>query len=244
MQSVTANARESCSPALDIRHKLELLSILHRMSREQGITVVMSLHEIDLAMKISDRIICVRGEEIFACGKPSEILDDETVRKLYDLDPALGRFDAKNGSLDLFFAEKESCVNADRPMKEDTAEEAVIAESKKVSSKADEKETESIAIPRLMIAAPGSGSGKTLVTCGLLRLLQRKNLHPAAFKCGPDYIDPMFLGRIISTPCSTGRYWAFPPATWTPSSPPRTRKMPQIPQRRLWHARRPKTGRA
>ena len=109
---------------LDIRHKLELLSILHRMSREQGITVVMSLHDIDLAMKISDRIICVRGEEIFACGKPSEILDDETVRKLYDLDPALGRFDAKNGSLDLFFAEKESCVNADLPMKEDTAEEA------------------------------------------------------------------------------------------------------------------------
>ena len=161
---------------------------------------MMSLHEIDLAMKISDRIICVRGEEIFACGKPSEILDDETVRKLYDLDPALGRFDAKNGSLDLFFAEKESCVNADLPMKEDTAEEAVIAESKKVSSKADEKETESIAIPRLMIAALGSGSGKTLVTCGLLRLLQRKNLHPAAFKCGPDYIDPMFHRQVLGIP--------------------------------------------
>ena len=48
---------------LDIRHKLELLSILHTMSREKGITVVMSLHEIDLAMKISDRVICVRGEE-------------------------------------------------------------------------------------------------------------------------------------------------------------------------------------
>ena len=91
---------------LDIRHKLELLGILHKMSREQGITVVMSLHEIDLAMKISDRIICVKGEEIFACGKPSEILDDDTVRRLYDLDPGLGRFDAKTGSLELFFTEK------------------------------------------------------------------------------------------------------------------------------------------
>lgn len=185
---------------LDIRHKLELLSILHRMSREQGITVVMSLHEIDLAMKISDRIICVRGEEIFACGKPSEILDDETVRKLYDLDPALGRFDAKNGSLDLFFAEKESCANADHPMKRAASEQADMAEGKNISPKADEKETESIAIPRLMIAAPGSGSGKTLVTCGLLRLLQRKNLHPAAFKCGPDYIDPMFHRQVLGIP--------------------------------------------
>ena len=185
---------------LDIRHKLELLSILHRMSREQGITVVMSLHEIDLAMKISDRIICVRGEEIFACGKPSEILDDETVRKLYDLDPELGRFDAENGSLELYFAENESRANADQQMKKASPGEAGTAEEKGISPKADREETESISIPRLMIAAPGSGSGKTLITCGLLRLLQRKNLRPAAFKCGPDYIDPMFHRQVLGIP--------------------------------------------
>lgn len=185
---------------LDIRHKLELLSILHRMSREQGITVVMSLHEIDLAMKISDRIICVRGEEIFAYGKPSEILDDETVRKLYDLDPELGRFDAENGSLELYFAENESRANADQQMKKASPGEAGTAEGKGVSPKADREETESISIPRLMIAAPGSGSGKTLITCGLLRLLQRKNLRPAAFKCGPDYIDPMFHRQVLGIP--------------------------------------------
>lgn len=185
---------------LDIRHKLELLSILHRMSREQGITVVMSLHEIDLAMKISDRIICVRGEEIFACGKPSEILDDETVRKLYDLDPELGRFDAENGSLELYFAENESRADADQQMKKASPGEAGTAEEKEVSPKADQRETESISIPRLMIAAPGSGSGKTLITCGLLRLLQRKNFRPAAFKCGPDYIDPMFHRQVLGIP--------------------------------------------
>ena len=185
---------------LDIRHKLELLSILHRMSREQGITVVMSLHEIDLAMKISDRIICVRGEEIFACGKPSEILDDETVRKLYDLDPELGRFDAENGSLELYFAENESRANSDQQMKKASPGEAGTAEEKGVSPKADREETESISIPRLMIAAPGSGSGKTLITCGLLRLLQRKNYRPAAFKCGPDYIDPMFHRQVLGIP--------------------------------------------
>ena len=86
---------------LDIRHKLELLSILHRMAREQKIMVVMSLHEVDLAMKISDRILCVRGEEIFACGTPEEVLSDEVIRELYDLDPACGTFDALTGSVEL-----------------------------------------------------------------------------------------------------------------------------------------------
>ena len=38
--------------------------------------------------------------------------------------------------------------------------------------------------PRILIAAPASGSGKTMVTCGLLRALQRRGLVPASFKCG------------------------------------------------------------
>ena len=45
---------------------------------------------------------------------------------------------------------------------------------------------------RLMVAAPASGSGKTAVTCALLRAMQRRGFDPCAFKCGPDYIDPMF----------------------------------------------------
>lgn len=47
-------------------------------------------------------------------------------------------------------------------------------------------------IPRLLITAPSSGSGKTVVTCGLLKALQNKGYKPASFKCGPDYIDPLF----------------------------------------------------
>ena len=50
---------------------------------------------------------------------------------------------------------------------------------------------------QLMIAAPRSGSGKTMVTCALLHTLQRRGLDPCAFKCGPDYIDPMFHRAVL-----------------------------------------------
>lgn len=49
---------------------------------------------------------------------------------------------------------------------------------------------------RVLIAGTGSGSGKTTVTSGLLQCLINRGLDAAAFKCGPDYIDPMFYERI------------------------------------------------
>lgn len=55
-------------------------------------------------------------------------------------------------------------------------------------------------LPRVMLAAPASGSGKTLITCGLLQLLVNRGRKAAAFKCGPDYIDPMFHRKVIGTP--------------------------------------------
>lgn len=53
--------------------------------------------------------------------------------------------------------------------------------------------------PRIMISAGSSGSGKTLITCGLLRALMKRGLKVASFKCGPDYIDPMFHTEVIGT---------------------------------------------
>ncbi len=84
---------------LDIRHKIELLGILSDMAKNSGISVVMSLHEIDLAQRISDKIVCVKGDRIAAYGTPEEIFSDDTIKKLYDIE--CGSFNALLGNLEL-----------------------------------------------------------------------------------------------------------------------------------------------
>ena len=84
---------------LDIRHKLELLSILRGMAKENGITVILSLHEIDLAQKIADKILCVKGETISRYDVPERIFREEEIRDLYDIGE--GFYDPLFGSIEL-----------------------------------------------------------------------------------------------------------------------------------------------
>lgn len=55
-------------------------------------------------------------------------------------------------------------------------------------------------LPRVMIAAPSSGQGKTMITCAVLSLLSETGREVRAFKCGPDYIDPMFHRQVLGIP--------------------------------------------
>ncbi|WP_027728409.1 cobyrinate a,c-diamide synthase [Treponema sp. C6A8] len=55
-------------------------------------------------------------------------------------------------------------------------------------------------LPRIVIAAPKSGSGKTLVTIALMGAFMARGKKLAGFKCGPDYIDPMFHKKILGIP--------------------------------------------
>lgn len=52
----------------------------------------------------------------------------------------------------------------------------------------------------LMISAMGSGQGKTVLTCGLMTAIKRRGMAVAGFKCGPDYIDPMFHTQVLGVP--------------------------------------------
>ncbi len=54
---------------------------------------------------------------------------------------------------------------------------------------------------RIMLAAMSSGSGKTTVSCALLRAMTRRGIDAQSYKCGPDYIDPMFHRRVLGIPC-------------------------------------------
>lgn len=57
-------------------------------------------------------------------------------------------------------------------------------------------------IPRIVLAGTNSGCGKTTVACAILQALVNRELNVGAFKCGPDYIDPMFHSRIIGAECT------------------------------------------
>ena len=52
-------------------------------------------------------------------------------------------------------------------------------------------------LKRLMFAAPKSGSGKTLITCAFLQILKEMGEDVVSYKCGPDYIDPMFHEKVL-----------------------------------------------
>jgi len=83
---------------LDVRYKLELLNILRTMAEERGITVIMSLHELEMAQKVSDLVVCVKGETITHFGSPQEIFQKELIGELYELskgsyNPLFGSFE-------------------------------------------------------------------------------------------------------------------------------------------------------
>lgn len=59
--------------------------------------------------------------------------------------------------------------------------------------------TRCLSVPRILFSAPNSGCGKTTIVCAVLQAFQRQGLKPAAFKCGPDYIDPLFHERVLQS---------------------------------------------
>ena len=81
---------------LDISRKLDLLTLLRRLAAERGIAVVMSLHELDLAQKFSDQVLCISGGKAQRIGKPEEIFCGDYISELYGI--RAGRYDPLYGT--------------------------------------------------------------------------------------------------------------------------------------------------
>ncbi|GLQ06163.1 cobyrinate a,c-diamide synthase [Sneathiella chinensis] len=71
----------------------------------------------------------------------------------------------------------------------------------------------SAAAPAVLVAAPSSGSGKTVITLSLLRAFRNRGISVGSFKTGPDYIDPAFHAAASGNPCINLDPWAMRPET-------------------------------
>ncbi len=84
---------------LDARHRIEVMLILRQLTQEKGVTVIASLHDIDLAMKACDVAILIKNEQVLASGTPEDVLKEDLVAQLYDIGRAT--FSGTLGGLEL-----------------------------------------------------------------------------------------------------------------------------------------------
>lgn len=70
---------------LDIHHKIQFLEILRNLAKEKQIAVIMSMHELDFAEKISDYVLCIKSGKISLSGTPDKIFTSENIMELYDI---------------------------------------------------------------------------------------------------------------------------------------------------------------
>ncbi len=72
---------------LDVKHKLDFLTLLRALARERSVAVVLSLHELELARRFSDRLLCIKDGTVDRTGSPEEIFRGDYIDILYGMEP-------------------------------------------------------------------------------------------------------------------------------------------------------------
>ena len=80
---------------LDVRYQVEILQLVRKLNREQGMTIVMVLHDINQALAYSDEVIGMRGGKIAFQGAPEEVVTTESIRDLYGIELPVLRVEGK-----------------------------------------------------------------------------------------------------------------------------------------------------
>ncbi|MDO6705410.1 ABC transporter ATP-binding protein [Photobacterium sp. 1_MG-2023] len=75
--------------ALDVAHQYELLHLIRELNQTLGLTVIMVLHDVNMAAKFSDHLIALHSGEVIAQGTPEAIMTPETLREIYGMELAL-----------------------------------------------------------------------------------------------------------------------------------------------------------
>jgi iron complex transport system ATP-binding protein len=76
---------------LDLRHQIEVLNIIRWVAREKGITVLMVMHDLNLAARFSDRLILLKEGKVWDGGTPAEVLTPENMRQVYGIEVTIYR---------------------------------------------------------------------------------------------------------------------------------------------------------
>jgi len=84
---------------LDLSHSIEVLELVHRLSREYGRTIVMVLHDLNLALRYSDNLVVMRDGSLKAVGKPQDVISPELLKQVFDLDAVVVECPVTGGPL-------------------------------------------------------------------------------------------------------------------------------------------------
>ena len=76
---------------LDVSYQVEVLELIRRLNRELGITIVMVLHDINLAARYSDCLAAIRGGVLFTSGTPEEMVMEKNLRDIFEIEAAVYR---------------------------------------------------------------------------------------------------------------------------------------------------------
>ncbi|MDD7930151.1 ABC transporter ATP-binding protein [Microbacterium thalli] len=71
---------------LDVSHQIDVLDLLTDLNRNRGTTIVMVLHDLNLAARYADHLVAMAGGRLYAAGDPSSVLTADTVRAVFGLD--------------------------------------------------------------------------------------------------------------------------------------------------------------
>lgn len=148
---------------LDIRYKIELLSKIRQFASEKNIAVLMSLHELDIARKVSDVVVAVGEGKILKNGTPGEVCTESFIRKLYNIEGV------ESELLGSQYWEEEK--HADNHLKDIT----LTSETPVIDNTSHKAKV-------IMIQGTMSNAGKSLVAAGLCRIFADDGYRVAPFK--------------------------------------------------------------